>query len=162
PAHLPRRPRPARARARGRLLRRLAPDRRARRRPRGGDDGARAAGAREGQGPGQHLGVRLRRAAGRGGARAPPRPRGRARHLRAPLGGGRHAAPPPRPRRRARAPAGVAGAMDLRLAGRRALVTGVAEPEDTAALVALLSADLASWITGGCIDVDGGWVKSIV
>ena len=53
--------------------------------------------------------------------------------------------------------------MDLRLAGRRALVTGVAEPEDTAALVALLSADLASsWITGACIDVDGGWVKSIV
>ena len=52
--------------------------------------------------------------------------------------------------------------MDLRLAGRRALVTGFAEPEDRAALVALLSADLASWITGACIDVEGGWLKSIV
>jgi len=28
--------------------------------------------------------------------------------------------------------------------------------------VVLLSSDLASWITGACIDVDGGWVKSIV
>ena len=29
------------------------------------------------------------------------------------------------------------------------------------ALVALLCSDLASWITGACIDVDGGWVKSM-
>src|SRR5437899_1522955 len=36
------------------------------------------------------------------------------------------------------------------------------EPVHRAALVALLSADLASWITGACIDVEGGWLKSIV
>jgi 3-oxoacyl-[acyl-carrier protein] reductase len=46
---------------------------------------------------------------------------------------------------------------------RRPLPAGrVGEPEDTAALVALLASDLASWITGTCIDVDGGWVRSIL
>jgi len=46
---------------------------------------------------------------------------------------------------------------------RRPLPAGrFGEPEDTAALVALLCSERASWITGGCFDVDGGWVKSIL
>ena len=46
---------------------------------------------------------------------------------------------------------------------RRPLPAGrFGEPEDTAALVALLCSERASWITGTCIDVDGGWVKSIL
>lgn len=36
------------------------------------------------------------------------------------------------------------------------------EPEDTAHLVALLASERAAWITGACIDVDGGWVRSIL
>lgn len=46
---------------------------------------------------------------------------------------------------------------------RRPLPAGrFGEPEDTGALVALLCSDRAAWITGTCIDVDGGWVKSIM
>ena len=46
---------------------------------------------------------------------------------------------------------------------RRPLPAGrFGEPEDTAAMVALLCSERASWITGACIDVDGGWVKSIL
>jgi len=53
--------------------------------------------------------------------------------------------------------------FDEYFAARRPLPAGrFGEPEDTASLVALLCSDLASWITGTCIDVDGGWVKSIV
>jgi len=52
--------------------------------------------------------------------------------------------------------------FDEYFGARRPLPAGrFGEPEDTAALVALLSSDLASRITGACIDVDGGWVKSI-
>jgi 3-oxoacyl-[acyl-carrier protein] reductase len=48
-------------------------------------------------------------------------------------------------------------------AARRRLPAGrFGEPEDTAALVAFLCSERASWITGTCIDVDGGWVKSIL
>jgi len=46
---------------------------------------------------------------------------------------------------------------------RRPLPAGrFGDPEDTAALVALLCSERAAWITGTCIDVDGGWVKSIL
>ena len=46
---------------------------------------------------------------------------------------------------------------------RRPLPAGrFGEPEDIAGLVALLCSERASWITGTCIDVDGGWVKSIL
>jgi NAD(P)-dependent dehydrogenase (short-subunit alcohol dehydrogenase family) len=46
---------------------------------------------------------------------------------------------------------------------RRSLPAGrFGEPEDTASLVALLCSERAAWITGTCIDVDGGWVKSIM
>src|SRR5204862_220706 len=53
--------------------------------------------------------------------------------------------------------------FDEYFGARRPLPTGrVGEPVDTAYLVAFLCSDLASWITGACIDVDGGWVKSIM
>jgi 3-oxoacyl-[acyl-carrier protein] reductase len=46
---------------------------------------------------------------------------------------------------------------------RRPLPAGrFGEPDDTAYLVALLCSARASWITGTCIDVDGGWVRSIL
>ncbi len=53
--------------------------------------------------------------------------------------------------------------MDLRLAGRRALVTGSSAGIGKA-IAAALAAEGArvTMITGACIDVDGGWVKSIV
>ncbi len=33
---------------------------------------------------------------------------------------------------------------------------------DIAGVVALLCSDRASWLTGACIDVAGGWIKSIM
>jgi len=53
--------------------------------------------------------------------------------------------------------------FDEYFGSRRPLPAGrFGEPEDTAALVALLCSERAAWITGTCIDVDGGWVKSIL
>ena len=45
---------------------------------------------------------------------------------------------------------------------RRPIPVGrLGQPEDIAGIVAFLASERASWITGTCIDVDGGWVKSI-
>ena len=53
--------------------------------------------------------------------------------------------------------------FDEYFGARRPLPAGrFGEPEDTAALVALLCSERAGWITGTCVDVDGGWVKSIL
>ena len=53
--------------------------------------------------------------------------------------------------------------FDEYFGARRPLPAGrFGEPEDIAAVVALLCSDRASWLTGACIDVDGGWVKSIL
>jgi 3-oxoacyl-[acyl-carrier protein] reductase len=44
---------------------------------------------------------------------------------------------------------------------RRPIPAGrLGEPDDVAGLVAFLASDLASWITGACISVDGGMVRS--
>jgi NAD(P)-dependent dehydrogenase (short-subunit alcohol dehydrogenase family) len=46
---------------------------------------------------------------------------------------------------------------------RRPIPLGrVGRPADVAGLVALLCSEQAAWITGACIDVDGGWVRSIL
>jgi 3-oxoacyl-[acyl-carrier protein] reductase len=46
---------------------------------------------------------------------------------------------------------------------RRPIPLGrVGTPSDIAAIVALLCSEAASWVTGACIDVDGGWVQSIL
>ena len=46
---------------------------------------------------------------------------------------------------------------------RRAFPLGrVGEPEDIAGLVVFLCSDRASWITGDCFNVDGGWTKSML
>jgi 3-oxoacyl-[acyl-carrier protein] reductase len=46
---------------------------------------------------------------------------------------------------------------------RRPLPAGrFGEPADVAAVVALLCSARASWMTGTCVDVDGGWVKSML
>jgi 3-oxoacyl-[acyl-carrier protein] reductase len=53
--------------------------------------------------------------------------------------------------------------FDEYFGARRPLPAGrFGEPEDTAALVAFLCSERAAWITGTCMDVDGGWVKSIL
>ena len=45
---------------------------------------------------------------------------------------------------------------------RRPIPVGrIGRVEDIAGIVAFLASERASWITGTCIDVDGGWVKSI-
>jgi NAD(P)-dependent dehydrogenase (short-subunit alcohol dehydrogenase family) len=45
---------------------------------------------------------------------------------------------------------------------RRPIPVGrIGEPEDIAGIVALLCSDHAAWITGTCINVDGGWVKGV-
>ncbi|HUI28117.1 MAG TPA: glucose 1-dehydrogenase [Candidatus Kryptonia bacterium] len=46
---------------------------------------------------------------------------------------------------------------------RRSFPLGrVGEPEDIAGLVVFLCSDRASWITGDCFNVDGGWTKSML
>jgi 3-oxoacyl-[acyl-carrier protein] reductase len=53
--------------------------------------------------------------------------------------------------------------FDEYFGARRPLPIGrFGEPDDTAALVAFLCSERAAWITGTCVDVDGGWVKSIL
>jgi 3-oxoacyl-[acyl-carrier protein] reductase len=53
--------------------------------------------------------------------------------------------------------------FDEYFGARRPLPAGrFGEPEDIAAVVALLCSERASWLTGACIDVDGGWIKSIM
>jgi 3-oxoacyl-[acyl-carrier protein] reductase len=45
---------------------------------------------------------------------------------------------------------------------RRPIPVGrIGEAEDIAGIVAFLCSEHASWITGTCINVDGGWVKGI-
>jgi 3-oxoacyl-[acyl-carrier protein] reductase len=46
---------------------------------------------------------------------------------------------------------------------RRPIPLGrIGRPADVAGIVALLCSEQAAWITGACIDVDGGWVKSML
>jgi 3-oxoacyl-[acyl-carrier protein] reductase len=46
---------------------------------------------------------------------------------------------------------------------RRPIPLGrIGEPRDVGGLVALLCSEHAGWITGACIDVDGGWVRSMM
>jgi NAD(P)-dependent dehydrogenase (short-subunit alcohol dehydrogenase family) len=46
---------------------------------------------------------------------------------------------------------------------RRPIPLGrIGTPDDVAALVAFLCSDQASWITGTCINVDGGWTKAML
>ncbi len=46
---------------------------------------------------------------------------------------------------------------------RRPIPLGrIGEPRDVGGLVALLCSEQAAWITGACIDVDGGWVRSML
>jgi 3-oxoacyl-[acyl-carrier protein] reductase len=53
--------------------------------------------------------------------------------------------------------------FDEFFAARRPLPIGrFGEPEDVAGLVAFLCSERASWMTGTCVDIDGGWVKSIL
>jgi 2-deoxy-D-gluconate 3-dehydrogenase len=48
-------------------------------------------------------------------------------------------------------------------APRRPIPLGrIGQPADIAGIVALLCSEQAAWITGACIDVDGGWVKSML
>ncbi|MGH7819008.1 MAG: SDR family oxidoreductase, partial [Candidatus Binatia bacterium] len=46
---------------------------------------------------------------------------------------------------------------------RRPIPLGrVGTPADIAGIVALLCSEQASWVTGACIDVDGGWVRGMM
>jgi 3-oxoacyl-[acyl-carrier protein] reductase len=46
---------------------------------------------------------------------------------------------------------------------RRPIPLGrIGDPEDLAGLVVFLCSEQASWITGTCIDVDGGWTKGMM
>lgn len=45
---------------------------------------------------------------------------------------------------------------------RRPIPIGrIGEPEDIAGIATFLCSEHASWITGTCINVDGGWVKGV-
>jgi 3-oxoacyl-[acyl-carrier protein] reductase len=45
---------------------------------------------------------------------------------------------------------------------RRPIPLGrIGTPEDLAGLVVFLCSEQAAWITGTCIDVDGGWTKGM-
>lgn len=46
--------------------------------------------------------------------------------------------------------------MDLQLRGRVALVTGVGTPEDVGQLVAFLASELARYVNGATLRIDGG------
>jgi 3-oxoacyl-[acyl-carrier protein] reductase len=53
--------------------------------------------------------------------------------------------------------------VDRYFGPRRPIPVGrVGRPEDIAGIVAFLCSERASWITGACIDVDGGWVKAMM
>lgn len=63
-----------------------------------------------------------------------------------------------------RAEAGLqpAEAVEAYFGPRRRMPLGrIGRPADIAPLVALLCSDRSSWTTGTCINVDGGWIKSI-
>jgi NAD(P)-dependent dehydrogenase (short-subunit alcohol dehydrogenase family) len=46
---------------------------------------------------------------------------------------------------------------------RRPIPVGrIGTPQDIGGIVAFLCSQQASWLTGACIDVDGGWVKAMV
>lgn len=52
--------------------------------------------------------------------------------------------------------------VDRYFGPRRPIPVGrIGRPEDVAGMVVLLCSEQSSWTTGACIDVDGGWVKSI-
>ncbi len=54
-------------------------------------------------------------------------------------------------------------AVNAYWSSRRSFPLGrVGEPEDIAGLVTFLCSDRASWITGDCFNVDGGWTKSML
>ena len=53
--------------------------------------------------------------------------------------------------------------VNLYFGPRRPIPIGrVGRPEDIAGLVTFLCSELAGWITGGCFDVDGGWVREMM
>ena len=48
------------------------------------------------------------------------------------------------------------------MAAAKSSLKRMGTPEDVAALIAFLASDAASFITGACLDVDGGTVRSIL